>query len=129
MKEQLHQGQLLERIVRRNGYSVSEFAKMVHVNRKSVYNWFKRKQLSPDILFKVRSVIKTDFTNEFSKLANTVVLDDEHLPVDSMHQESEPGFEETDELEAAYHYWKDKYVDLLEKYNEFLVKMYKFYEK
>ncbi|MDB5019809.1 MAG: hypothetical protein JWQ28_936, partial [Pedobacter sp.] len=43
-----HYGQILERAIRRNGNSISDVARLLNINRRSVYNWFNQAQLRPE---------------------------------------------------------------------------------
>ncbi len=112
---ELHHGQTVERIIRRNGYSITELARLIQVNRRSVYNWFNQRHLKPEIIFRIGSVLNHDFSSEFPSLfvkgeitsKNTITYA-ETIP------ETEP------ELEMEHIIWRDKYIDLLERYNDLL---------
>jgi len=113
---ELHHGQIVERIIRRNGYSISEVARLTNVNRRSVYNWFSQQQLKPNIIYKIGYVLKYDFSHEFPGM---------HVQDNDNSAKSTPLLSDTllkkpseDQVPA---YWKDKYINLLEKYNELLV--------
>lgn len=109
---ELHHGQTVERIIRRNGYSIAELARIIQVNRRSVYNWFNQRHLKPEIIFRIGSVLNHDFSSEFPSL----FVKGETIGKNTLHYtasaESAPGLEDSN--------WKDKYIDLLEKYNELL---------
>lgn len=103
-------GEIVEKVVRRSGISVTELAHRMHVNRRSVYNWFSQKYLSFKIVHQVGCVLGHDFSIEFPdqfaiEPEKGVLLEDIEHP----------------EYETAY-YWKDKYINLLEKYNQQLEK-------
>jgi transcriptional regulator with XRE-family HTH domain len=110
-----HFGQIVEKVIRRDGYSISELARLTNVNRRSVYNWFKQKRLKPEIIYRIGYALNYDFSNDFPKLftvnefktakTNLMLLD---------NNQSKP------EEEPANDYWKDKYITLLEKYNDLL---------
>ena len=106
-------GQIVERVVRRNKVSISELARRLHVNRRSVYNWFDQKTLKIDIICKIGHVLNHDFSVDFPEafgergfglMENLIesVNDSEHRHPSSVH------------------YWMVKYIALLEKYNELL---------
>jgi hypothetical protein len=65
---EMHYGQIVEQIIRRKGYSISELARLTKVNRRSVYNWFNQKQLKPEIIFRIGTVVNYDFSAEFPGL-------------------------------------------------------------
>jgi hypothetical protein len=106
-------GQIIERVVRRNKVSISELARRLQVNRRSVYNWFDQKTLKIDIICKIGHVLNHDFSVDFPDafgergfgvMENLIGTgnDSEHM------------------LPNSVHYWMVKYITLLEKYNELL---------
>ena len=110
---ELNAGQIVERVVRRNKVSISELARRLQVNRRSVYNWFDQKTLKIDIICKIGHVLNHDFSVDFPEafgergfaaMENLIesVSDSEHKHPNSVH------------------YWMVKYISLLEKYNELL---------
>ncbi|WP_407427997.1 helix-turn-helix domain-containing protein [Arcticibacter sp.] len=109
---EIHYGQILEKVVRRNGHSISDVARLTNVNRRSVYNWFNQQQLKADIIFRVGCVINHDFSIELPHLFTS--------------EDFERGFKRAsfsmsidDSAEdETQHYWKDKYISLLEQYNQ-----------
>jgi len=105
----LHYGQVVERIIRRKGYSISELARLTNVNRRSVYNWFNQKHLKSEIIFRIGNVINHDFSTEFPSL----------YPKDELNKHYH--FMNDDADQSTTTYWKDKYIDLLEKYNQLLL--------
>lgn len=107
-----HYGQLVEKVIRRNGYSISELARLTKVNRRSVYNWFGQKDLKPDIIYRIGSVLNHDFSVEFPNLF--VQNDFKVLPNTSRYLK-ESQIQEGDNNAS---YWRDKYIALLEKYND-----------
>lgn len=109
---ELHHGQTVERIIRRNGYSIAELARIIKVNRRSVYNWFNQRHLKPEIIFRIGSVLNHDFSSEFPSL----FVKGETIGKNTLHYAESA--ENTSGLEDSN--WKDKYIDLLEKYNELL---------
>jgi transcriptional regulator with XRE-family HTH domain len=110
---EMHYGQIVEQIIRRKGYSISELARLTKVNRRSVYNWFNQKQLKPEIIFRIGTVVNYDFSAEFPGL----------FPNEDFSKSNSFVVYNTPEnaTEANRSYWKDKYIDLLEKYNQLLL--------
>ncbi|GGH18300.1 hypothetical protein [Mucilaginibacter phyllosphaerae] len=105
-----HYGQIVEYVVRKKGYSITDLAKAILVNRRSIYNWFNQKQLKSDIIYRIGYAIKHDFSNEFPELFCTEDFK-------SVYKTAKPFI--------AYHTgedWKSKYLILLEKYNLMLLK-------
>lgn len=113
-----HYGQVVEKVIRRNGYSISELARSMEVNRRSVYNWFNQKRLNTEIIHRIAGVLNHDFSNELPELftAKTVVEESGALITDQSLNTQQIN------LQTGEAYWKDKYIVLLERYNELLAK-------
>lgn len=99
----VHQGDVIERIIRRQGHSLTDLARLTGVNRRSIYNWFLQPRVKPENIIRIGQAIHHDFSvqfpdqfvsEDFTLLADQVKVADEKLDV-----------------------WKEKYVDLLERYN------------
>jgi hypothetical protein len=94
-----HHGLLLERMIRAKGYSITEFARKIKVNRWSVYNWLNQPILNPETFNSVKKALNSDcFAN---------------LP-------KSPNSSQTNHLEATGDPLFAKYQELLEKHNQFL---------
>jgi predicted DNA-binding protein YlxM (UPF0122 family) len=111
-----HHGHVLEKVIRRNGHSISNIARMANVNRRSVYNWFTQPRLKFEVIKNIGQVINYDFSLDFPDLFAPVVL-------------KRPGTARQPEVsnvdlkeQQALTVWKNKYLDLLERYNELLTK-------
>jgi transcriptional regulator with XRE-family HTH domain len=109
-----HYGQIVEKVIRRNGYSISELARLTNVNRRSVYNWFHQKRLKPEIIYRIGVALNYDFSKDFPKL-----LLDLHINEIKSNNVSAP-FNNSPIDRTEENYWKDKYIKLLEKYNDSL---------
>jgi transcriptional regulator with XRE-family HTH domain len=106
-------GKIVEYIVRKNGYSITELATKLSVNRRSIYNWFNQKDLRTDIIFKIGHIIRHDFSQEFPELFTTE---------DFKYNIRQPSQEQINLCSANNNEnWKDKYIELLEKYNNILI--------
>lgn len=106
----IHHGETIEKIVRRNGHSITDVARLTKVNRRSVYNWFNQPKLKPEIIYKIGCVINHDFSKELPMLFTPEDFTKgikEHSPVEVR-------------LVAENDIWKDKYIDLMERYNALL---------
>ncbi|HWZ35130.1 MAG TPA: helix-turn-helix transcriptional regulator [Mucilaginibacter sp.] len=109
----VHYGHVVERIVRRNRMGISEIARKLHISRRTLYNWFETNNLHIDTILKLGSVLGHDFSlefpNDFAKISDCAhenVFMEEHKV-------------DTPSSEAVY-YWMDKYIKLLEKFNDTL---------
>ena len=114
-----HYGEIIERTIRRNGYSISELARILNVNRRTVYNWFLQRNLKPEIIYRIGCALRHDFSAEFphlfskedfqeAKQVKAVTVDKMPLP------EADPGIENLN-------HWQNKYILLLEEYNDMLL--------
>lgn len=109
----LNVGQVLERVVRRDRMGISELSRKLNVSRRTIYNWFDQKSLNPEIIWKVGTVIGHDFSIElpetFAKNSNYI-----HEAFDAHTGDQTKG-----DANSVY-FWMNKYIKLLEKYNEIL---------
>ncbi|MGX5687514.1 helix-turn-helix domain-containing protein [Arcticibacter tournemirensis] len=112
----VHHGQIIERVIRRNGYSISELARLTKVNRRSVYNWFNQKHLKAEIVYRIGIVLNYDFSQEFPELFPKQITSDFVPPVQLADNPSRPSLQQSEQC-----IWKDKYIDLLERYNKLLL--------
>lgn len=108
-----HYGEIIERAIRRNGYSISELSRMMKVNRRSIYNWFAQAKFKPEIIFKIGVALRHDFSTEFPELFSS---DDFQREFEKKKQHFSAAADHIEELS----FWKDKYITLLEQYNEAL---------
>jgi lambda repressor-like predicted transcriptional regulator len=105
-----HNGAIVEKVIRRDGHSLTDIAKLTGVNRRSIYNWFLQPRLKPEIIIKIGKAIKHDFSVEFPR---QFVSDDFQDKSDAApHQGSE----------GDINIWKEKYIDLMERYNFLLTR-------
>jgi hypothetical protein len=103
-----HYGQIVELVIRKGGYSISEIARLTSINRKSVYNWFNQKYLKPEVIFRIGCIINHDFSVEFPELFTP-----EHFNKGDKQESSNSEIPNNT-------VWKDKYIALLERYNDLL---------
>lgn len=106
----LNVGQVIERVVRKDHMGISELSRKLHVSRRTIYNWFDQESLSLDVVCRIGRAIKHDFSKEFpeefASKTSTNVIDGPDLEDNSGSQ--------------SVGYWMNKYIKLLEKYNELL---------
>ena len=112
----LNAGQVIEHVVREDHVGISELSRKLHVSRRTIYNWFNQKTLSYEIIYKIGKAIKHDFSKEFPE--NFMIdMQESRLNKDSLID----GDDNTDGAYAdSVNYWMNKYILLLEKYNELL---------
>lgn len=112
-----NKGDVIERIVRTK-IGISELSRILNVSRTSIYNWFEHGHLNLETICKIGQAIGHDFANEFPeefacarKRASSELISEKELKKES--------------CEDSVHYWMNKYILVLEKYNELLTEMAK----
>jgi hypothetical protein len=110
MNTNKHHGQLIEKIIRRNGHSITDIARLTNVNRRSVYNWFNKARLKPRTIKCIGEAIRYDFTAIFPEFKEDIDTPE----VFFTEIRTNKG------LDTEAYDWKDKYIELLEKHAELL---------
>ena len=110
----MHNGEIIELVVRRDKVSISELSRKLKVSRKSIYNWFKKENLSLEVINRIGEVLNHDFTMELPEKYQDLDVELKHLKQDS---DAIDGYD----VNVA-HYWKTKYINLLESYTGLLLK-------
>lgn len=105
----MHMGQVLEGAIRKKGQNISELARLLQVNRRTVYHWFEQAELSQQTVEKLGAALKHDFSKEFPELFK-----------ENSEARSNPESLSIEELKEKEEYWKNKYIDLLERYVDLL---------
>lgn len=106
-----HHGQIVEKVIRRDGHSISDLSRIMKVNRRSIYNWFNQPQLRPEIIYRIGCIIKHDFSIELPQIFNS---EDFKFGVEQLERE------DTSKCDISVkddNYWKEKYNELLKSYN------------
>ena len=109
-----HDGNIVEYIVRKNGFSITELAAASNVNRRTIYNLFQQRILKRVFIHKVGQTIRHDFSNEFPEHFNQTDFDFNALDDKTVIIIENPLVDDANG-------WKDKYIALLEAYNLFLL--------
>lgn len=112
-----HHGQLIEKIIRLNGYNISELARLLSVDRRTIYIWFKKKRLKKDVILQFAEHINHDFSTDFPEIFTPV---NQNAPANSSDSINELSESNEDTADKDIH---QKYVELLEKYNNLLQKI------
>lgn len=97
-------GEIVKKAIRKQGFKVNKIAELLGRSRRSMYDVFNKPDVSLDLIIELEKIIHYDFSAEIKELkkyrnANEVsnASDDEH----NYHKD----------------YYKNKYYELLEKYN------------
>jgi predicted transcriptional regulator len=106
----VHRGEIVEIAVRQSGMAISEVARRLQKSRRHLYNIFEDPNVSLDTILQISKIIHHDFSKEIPEMRIT--------KVNKLLNENEEEYNKTSDVE----YWKDKYLFLLEKYNELLEK-------
>ena len=63
--DEIHIGKKIQYVFSQSGLTVSQFARMLEVNRTSIYKIFESKTINIDLLCKISDVLHYDFLLEF----------------------------------------------------------------
>jgi hypothetical protein len=107
-----HHGQLIEKIVRSNGHSITDIARLTHVNRRSVYNWFNQAKLKPRTIRSIGDAIRYDFTGVFPEYEEEINTRPAMVLASTVSKRNHNHNDKND--------WKDKYIELLERHAQLL---------
>ena len=96
-----HRGKILEDAIKEKGITCAAAAKHLKISRRTLYNYFENPEISWQRLVEIEEILKLNLPEKFTELRKY------NLPSQdiSLLKESE---------EIAY--WRNKYIDLLEKY-------------
>lgn len=108
-----HKGEILEKVISKKNPNKTDVGRIMGYDRATIYRHYKDPDLEDGIILKYGKAFKYDFSKEFPHLTQYVNLLQEPLADYKPFTISE-ALKEID-------YWKDKYIDLLEKYNQVLL--------
>lgn len=95
-----HRGEIVERVIRKSGLSLTILAAKLGISRNTLYNRFKEKNLSYDFILTVGSILHYNFALDFPEMLSDT---------------QEPG-----DVRAELWRLEKKYKSLLEKSNRLL---------
>ena len=107
-----HRGEIVERAVRQSGMPLTQLTQKLGRSRRWIYNAFENPYLSLEVILQIGGIIHHDFSEEITELKNPRQLTNE--PAERMYSVTD---------ENTVEFWKNKYLLLLEKYNELLEKV------
>lgn len=108
-----HVGNILEQVLRMERIGISELSRKLKVSRRTIYNWFEQENLSLQILLEVGNIIGHDFTAE---LPETLMKNHRHV----INAPDASSVKNVDMDNNSVYFWMNKYITLLEKYNDLL---------
>lgn len=100
-----HRGKILENAIREKGYSFAAAAKRMSISRRTLYNYFEDPELAWQKLIEFDKVLILGLTQSAPKMKKYLA----HTTIDAGKVN-----------EGDSEYWKNKYIDLLEKYTQLL---------
>ena len=104
-----HRGEILETAIRQSGVPITRIVKKLSKSRRWLYNQFTRQDVSLDVFLEIGKLIHHNFSQDLNEFKPNARLS--HLVEDA--NDNEYG-------NQSAQYWKDKYMHLLEEYNELL---------
>lgn len=104
-----HRGEIVERAVRKSGYPITQIARKIGKSRRWMYLMFDNSQVDLESIISIGRIIHHDFSDEIKELS---VINPHSFT------ESDPKYNKQKD------YWKNKYLKLLESYNELLQKIH-----
>ena len=107
-----HKGQILEKAVRESGMPLSKLPKRLSNSRRWIYNAFENPNVSIDYILEIGKIIHHDFSDDIVELRKYREM------ATFMHLDSVSEIETNNK--SGQDYWKNKYLTLLEKYNQLL---------
>jgi hypothetical protein len=108
-----HKGEILEKAVRDSGMPLTKLTQRLKKSRRWIYNAFENPNVSIDYILEIGKIIHHDFSDdiiELKKYRNMAA---------ALHLEEN---QDDSESNKSVEYWKNKYLNLLEKYNLLLEK-------
>ncbi|MDX2360671.1 MAG: hypothetical protein QNK23_07680 [Crocinitomicaceae bacterium] len=107
-----HKGEIVEKAVRESGITITRLTNKMGKSRRWLYQIFERPNVPMDYIIEIGKIIHHDFSKDIRELR--VYKQSATPPVIDEHEIEFIG------ERAKATYWKNKYVSLLEKYNELL---------
>ena len=110
-----HKGEIIEKAVRESGYSITRLAQDMGKSRRWVYQIFENRIVPVDYILSIGKFIHYDFTEDIKELKSYKTSIVKQMTNDQLQSFGN----EKGEVE----YWKNKYLAVLEKYNDLLISL------
>ena len=107
-----HKGEIIEKAIRESGFSITRLASRMGKSRRWVYQIFESRTVPVDYILAIGKIIHHDFTEDIKELKTYKVS----MAKQMMNEPVQAFGNEKEEVE----YWKNKYLAVLEKYNDLL---------
>lgn len=105
----MKKGEIVEQVIRRSYVNLSDLARKLRVSRRTLYNWFSQDDLDIEVVSRIGDIIHHDFSKDFPELYERFGSY-EAIGANNL----------ANEMESA-NYWRNKYINLLEKHNDILI--------
>jgi hypothetical protein len=102
-----HRGEIIKKAVYKSGFSITELAKRLGKSRRWVYLMFENPSVSLDVVLQLEKIIHYNFSKEIKEIRPSNIEFIESISGNQTEKYSEE-------------YWKNKYLRLLEEYNDLL---------
>ncbi len=109
-----HKGEIIEKAVRSSGYSITKLADSLGRSRRWIYQIFESPNVPIDYILDIGRIIHHDFSDEVRELKVYRIK----TSTDNFQESPQNSLSDRNEVE----YWKNKYLTVLENYNELLLK-------
>ncbi|MBT9392233.1 helix-turn-helix domain-containing protein [Hymenobacter sp. NST-14] len=128
----IHQGEILQDAIKNSGISITHLVEELGITRPTIYRKFKDVSLDYSFVTRVGEIIGHDFSNDFTPSGDTGVTSNnvtvtKQLAVTSdtpaVSRNTAVAPMEADSLKQLMTL-QQKYISLLEAYNELLLKVY-----
>ena len=115
----IHRGKILENFIKDRvpKVSIAALARNIGYDRTTVYQHFGNDNLDYSIILKYGKALNHDFSREFPEMMDFMSSKQEPL--------TEYNIMTTAEALQERDYWKDKYIGLMERYNELILSQLK----
>ena len=110
-----HRGEIVECAVRQSGYPITRLAKKLGKTARWMYFLFSNPNAPVNYIIEIGEVIHYDFSDEIDELRKFRRLQNSSSQPESMALEKDPDKEKQDA-----EFWKNKYLELLERYTALL---------
>lgn len=101
-----HHGKIIKFTLKKSNYNLSDLAKSMNVNRRTLYNWFNQEKIKKEIIFRIGCIIRHNFLKEFPEMFSSDEFDVINMPKNHQLKGNERNG------------WRNKYLLLLEEYNK-----------
>jgi len=107
-----HKGEILQKAVKESGMPLTKLTKKLNKSRRWIYNAFENPNVSIDYILEIGKIIHHDFSEDIEELKKYRTM------AAFLHLENASVTDSNENQDLEY--WKNKYVKLLEKYNQLL---------